>query len=155
MQEQQETNSEKSKATRLVEFLTRVALLRTKLIRDVGEYAHLFWIGDIPKQKGCYTRAWGPNEDFDPDVWIEVQNQHEPELPRVPPMCKEWVERSALLNTCDLPTLQTEITRQVENPVRQMDSDQPEFIFYVDSIEDHPEVPRQGWNSRSRNPCGN
>ena len=146
MQEQQDTHSEKSKAIRLVEYLAKVARLRTKLIRDVDEYAHRFWVGGIPKQKGCYTQAWGPNEDFAPDVWIEVQNQHEPELPRIPPMCEEWVERSARVNTCDLPTLQAEITSQVENPARQTDSGQPEFISYVDSIEDHPEV-RTEWDT--------
>lgn len=140
MQEEKENNNENPKAIRLVEFLTRIALLRTKLIRDLGDYSHVFWIDDIPKQKGCYTRAWGPNEDFDADVWVEVQNQREPELPRVPTICDDWIDRSTLRIKSDLPKLLTEITRQVENPAGQDGNDQPEFVTYLDSLEDHPEV---------------
>ena len=140
MQERKENDNEKSKAIRLVEYLTRIALLRTKLIRDLGDYSHVFWFDDIPKQKGCYTRAWGPNDDFDGDVWVEVQNQPEPELPRVPTICDDWVDRPALRIKSDLPKLLNEITRQVENPTGQDVTDQREFITYLDSLEDHPEV---------------
>ena len=129
-----------TKAIRLVEYLTRIAQLRSKLIRDVTDYTHVFWVGDIPKQKGCYTRAWGSDEDFNADIWVEVQHQPEPALPRLPPLCDDRVDRSSLRDKCDLPKLLEEITRHVENPARQEDSDQPEFVSYVDSLEDHPDV---------------
>jgi hypothetical protein len=116
------------------------------VIRDVDEYAHVFWIDDIPRQRGCFARAWGDNADFSEDVWIEVRNQREPELPRVPPLCEEWVDRSALLNKEEVPSLLSEITRQIENPAGGCDLTEPEFVSYNDTIEDHPEVER-AWDS--------
>ncbi len=59
---------EKSKVIRLVDYLTRLASLRTKIIRDVSEYQNVLWIKDVPRQKGCFTQAWGRDEDFDSDV---------------------------------------------------------------------------------------
>jgi very-short-patch-repair endonuclease len=135
----------RSKANRLVEFLSRIAQLRTKLIRDLSDYARVVWLNDVPRQKGCYAQAWGRDEEFDTDIWIAVQNQREPELPRIPPQCEDWVDRSILRDKCALPKLISEITRQVENPARQDGSDLPEFISYADSIEDHPEL-QTAWN---------
>jgi len=57
---------------RLVEYLTRLASLRAKLVRDIADYEKVFWIRDIPKQKGCFTEAWGRDEDHDSDIWVEV-----------------------------------------------------------------------------------
>ena len=50
---------DESKVTRLVEYLIRLASLRTKIIRDVREYQNVFWINEIPKQKGCFTQGVG------------------------------------------------------------------------------------------------
>jgi very-short-patch-repair endonuclease len=140
MEESTDNVEQESKAIRLLEFLTRIALLRTKLARDVSDYARVFWLDEIPKHKACFTRAWGSDENVDADVWIEVQSQREPELPRIPALCEDWVDRSTLRSTRNLPTLLTELTRQVESPARQDGSDPPEFISFVESIEDHPEV---------------
>src|ERR671924_157744 len=106
-------SAEKSKVIRLVDYLTRLASLRTKIIRDVSEYQNVLWIKDVPRQKGCFTQAWGCDEDFDSDVWIEVQTQHEPELPSVPSLCKDWIEKATLRNKSDRPALRPEITKQV------------------------------------------
>lgn len=91
-------SAEKSKVIRLVDYLTRLASLRTKIIRDVSEYQNVLWIKDIPRQKGCFTQAWGRDEDFDSDVWIEVETQREPELPSAPVSCKDWIDKSSLRN---------------------------------------------------------
>ena len=56
---------EQSKVIRLVEYLTRLAQLRTRIIRNVSEFQNVLWIKDIPKQQECFTQAWGPDEDFD------------------------------------------------------------------------------------------
>jgi len=133
-------SAEISKVIRLVDFLTRLALLHTKITRDVNEYENVLWIKDIPKQKGCYTQAWGRDEDFDPDIWIEIQTKREPELPNLPPLCKDWIEEASLQNKSDIPNLLPEITRQVENPAWKTESDQPEFISQSDHLDDHPEV---------------
>ena len=42
---------EPSKVIRLVEYLTRLAQLRTRIIRNVSEFQNVLWIKDIPKQQ--------------------------------------------------------------------------------------------------------
>lgn len=137
---------ETQKVIRLVNFLTRLALLRTKLIRDIDEYEKVLWISDVPHERGCFTQAWGRNEEHEPDEWLEVQNRRETELPAAPPLCKDWVSPSALRNKNDLPELLPEITRQIQNPDWREGSDQSETIPHTELLEDHPEV-QQAWDS--------
>lgn len=119
----QETHSsERQKVIRLVDYLTRLASLRSKLIRDIGEYENFLWLSDVPHERGCFTQAWGRDEEHEPDEWLEVQNRREPELPAVPPQCKDWVNLAALRNKNDLPKLQT--------------------IPHAERLEDHPEIKR-------------
>jgi len=130
------------KAIRLVEYLTRLASLRTKLIRDISDYEKVLWIKDIPKQKGCFTQAWGRDEDYDSDVWVEVQNRREPELPSVPEDCEDWIGKDTLRNKDEIPELLPEITRQVENPAWREGSDQPQFTQRSERLDDHLEIQR-------------
>ena len=104
-----------AKAIRLIEYLTRVASLRAKIIRDVSDCPQTLWLHEIPKEKGCFSQAWGTDEEYDQDIWIEIQTSHEPELPRVPEVCLDWVNRNTLQKTNDFPELLNEITRQIEN----------------------------------------
>jgi very-short-patch-repair endonuclease len=136
---------QRDKAIRLLEYLLRLASLRTKLSRDVGEYEKVLWISDVPQERGCFTQAWGRDEEHDPDEWIEVQNRREPELPAVPGHCKEWVNSPSLRNKNDLPELLPEITRQIPNPDWREDSDHPETIPRTERLENHPEV-QQAWD---------
>ena len=133
---------DESKVTRLVEYLIRLASLRTKIIRDVSEYQNVFWINEIPKQKGCFTQAWGRDDDFDSDVWIEVQTWREPELPSVPSLCEDWTNEESLRNKDDIPDLLPEITKQVKNSAWQEESNQPEFVSRTQRLDDHPNVQR-------------
>ena len=138
-------DEQKDKVSRLVEYLTQIASLHTRTTRDVDEYQNVLWLKDIPKLKGCFTQAWGREEDFDSDVWIEIQNQKEPPLPGVPPVCEDWVEDESFRNKNDIPDLLTEITRQVENPDWQEGTDQPEFIPHTELLEDHSDV-QEAWD---------
>lgn len=139
-------SSEKAqKAVRLVDYLTRLASLRSKIIRSIDEYQKVLWVEQVPKQKGCFAQAWGRDEDYDSDVWVEVQTRREPELPVVPVMCKDWVNPSSLRNKNDLPEPLPKITRQIQNPDWCEGTDQPETILHTESLESHPEVQR-AWN---------
>jgi len=133
------------KAIRLVNFLLRLANLRAKLIRDIADYEKVLWVSSFPHERGCFTQAWGRDEEHEPDEWLEVQNRREPELPAIPPSCKDWVNLSALRNKNDLPELLPEITRQIPNSDWSEDSDQPETIPHTERLEDHPEV-QQAWD---------
>ena len=138
-------NNHKDKVMRLVEYLTRLAVLRTRTTRDVDEYQNVLWLKNIPKLKGCFTQAWGRDEDFDLDVWIEIQNQKEPPLPGVPSICEDWVEDKSLRDKNDIPELLSEIRKQVENPDWEEGTDQPEFIFHIKRLEDYPDV-QEAWD---------
>ncbi|MDI6813669.1 MAG: AAA domain-containing protein [Desulfitobacteriaceae bacterium] len=133
------------KAIRLMDYLLHLASLRTKLIRDVAEYEKVLWVSDIPYERGCFTQAWGRDEEHELDEWIEVQNRREPELPDIPRNCKEWVNLSTLRDKNDLPELLPEITRQIQNPDWREGSDQPESIPHSERLDDHPEI-QEAWD---------
>jgi len=136
---------EMEKVVRLVDYLQRLATLRTKLIRDISEYEKVLWISDCPRERGCYTRAWGLDEEHEPDEWLEVQGRREPELPSIPVQCTDWVSLSSLRIKTDLPGLLPQITRQIPNPDWRDESDQPETISQVEHLQEHPEV-QQAWD---------
>ncbi len=139
----QQTNShETQKVVRLVDYLLRLATLRTKLIRDIADYEKVLWVSSVPHEQGCFTQAWGRDEEHELDEWLEVQNRREPELPTVPSQCKDWVNLSSLRNKNDQPKLFPEITRQIPKPDWVEDSEQPETIPYTERIEEHSEIQR-------------
>ncbi len=137
--------AQNSKAVRLIEYLLRLASLRTNSVRDIENYERVLWLSDVPQQAGCYARVWGPNEDYDADIWVEVLNRREPELPHVPDECKGWIDPSALRNKQDLPTLAREKTTQTVNPAWHEGSDEPPFVQSTERIEDHAEV-QKAWD---------
>lgn len=135
----------KPKPIRLVEYLTRLASLRTKIVKDVAEYRRTLWIHDIPKEKCCFARAWGdPEEEYDQDIWIEVQLTSEPEFPNVPEICRDWVNWDIVKKTDDLPEIINAITRQVRNPEWKEGMDRSQFINQTIQLEDRPEV-KKAW----------
>ncbi|HNZ20052.1 MAG TPA: AAA family ATPase, partial [Candidatus Hydrogenedentes bacterium] len=131
-----------SKPCRLVEYLLRIATLRSKLIRDIAEYERVLWLSTVPHERGCFTQAWGRDEEHEQDEWLEVQNRREPELPTVPDNCRDWVSLPSLRNKNDLPELLPEITRQIPNPDWGKSSDQPADFPRIERLEQHPEVQR-------------
>lgn len=134
--------SQNEKIVRLIQYLLRLATLRSKLIRDIGNYEKSLWISSVPNEQGCFTQAWGSDEEHESDEWIVVKNPQEPALPAVPVQCTDWVNQAALRNTGELPELLPQITRQVPNPAWREGTEQPETISSVERIEDHPNIQR-------------
>jgi len=135
----------KDKAIRLIEYLQRLASLRTKLVRDLTNYERILWLSSIPQQKGCFTQAWGRDEDYDSDIWIEIQTRREPELPTIPHQCEGWIDKSSLRNKNDLPELLPERIREIKNPEWQQGADQPEYISVTEHLENFPEI-QKAWD---------
>jgi len=129
------------KAVRLIEYLLQLSRLRTKLIRDISEYKVL-WLASVPHERGCFTQAWGRDEEHEPDKWLEVENRREPEVPIVPNQCKDWVNPPSLRNKSEIPELLTKITHQIRNPDWRENSDQPPTIPHTERLADHPDVER-------------
>ena len=61
------------KASRLVEYLIRLTDLQRKSIKDLANYEQVLWFHEVPRLKGCFTPAWGADQDVDDSVWLEVQ----------------------------------------------------------------------------------
>lgn len=137
--------AEREKAIRLVDYLTKLALFRSNPVRDIKEYEKIFWISDVPHEQGCFTQAWGPDEEHEPDEWLEVQNRREPELPAVPPVCKDWVNIEVLREINKLPELLPEITREVSDPDWDEKSDKTKMILRKEFLKDNPEV-QKAWD---------
>jgi hypothetical protein len=133
-----------TRAVRLVEYLTRLASLRTKIVRELSEDSQVLWIHKIPREKGCFAQAWGANEEYD-DIWLEVQSYREPELPSPPEICRRWVNNNTIKDTKDLPVLLETITEQVKNPGWKEGSEQPRYINQTIYLENCHRV-REEWN---------
>jgi very-short-patch-repair endonuclease len=140
------SDQNRAKAIRLIDYLMRLASLRTKIIRDVNEYAQVLWFDQIPREKGCFSRSWGEDEEYSDDVWIEVKTTREPELPEVPLICRDWVNRESLRKTDDLPELMNTIIMQGANPVVQNDISQAQLFGNTAQIENHPNI-KKAWEN--------
>ncbi len=133
-----------TRAIRLVEYLMRLASLRTKIVRELSEDSQVLWIHKIPREKGCFTQAWGANEEYD-DIWLEVQTFREPELPSSPEICLHWINNNTIKDTKDLPVLLETIIEQIKNPGWKEGSDQPQHINQTTYLENCHRV-REEWN---------
>jgi very-short-patch-repair endonuclease len=138
----QQASPRTQKVVRLVNYLSRLATLRTKLIRNIADYERVLWLSTVPREQGCFTQAWGRDNEHEPDEWLEVQNRREPELPVVPSLCKNWVNLSTLRNKKDQPSLLPQFTRQIQNPDWVEGSYHPETIPHSELLENHPEIQR-------------
>jgi hypothetical protein len=133
------------RAIRLVEYLTRLASLRTKIVRELSEDSQVLWIHKIPREKGCFTQAWGISEEYDQDIWMEVQTYREPELPSPPEICLHWINNDTIKDTKDLPRLLETIIEQVKNPGWREGSDQPQYLNQTIYLQNCHRV-REAWN---------
>lgn len=140
------TKHNMGKAIRLLEFLKELASIRAKKVRNINSYEKVLWLKDIPHEDECFTQTWGENVRDDLDVWVEVKRRNEPELPRIPEPCEDWVNESDLKNKSDIPKLNSEIATQLINPDWQEDSDQSRYIDKILKLEDSPEI-QQAWDN--------
>jgi len=132
------------KIIRLVEYLSTLTRINTKIVRTLDDYRKILWIHKIPREpKYCFTQAWGQEEEHDDDIWIEVKKFQEPELPKIPQKCVDWVKQETLRNTKDLPELYDSIS--VERT--EEDPETGEEFTVVDTLylENYPEI-QESWD---------
>ena len=133
----------RDRALRLIQYLQALASLRTKIIRDVSDYEKILWLHEIPREKECVTQAWGPNDDIEPDIWIEVKKRDEPVQPKIPKDCEPWVNKETLKDTEDLPELFTTIRVEVAEQDQQEDTSSP--VYGEQKLEDYPAI-QKAWD---------
>ena len=138
----------RERALRLIRYLQALASLRTKIVRDVEDYKNILWLHKIPPEKGCFTQAWGPNEDIESDIWIEVKKSDEPVRPKVPKICDPWVKKETLKNNGDLPELFPTIKVEVEGQDKQEDTSLP--VYEEQKLENFPAV-QEAWDQYLEN----
>ena len=132
----------KEKTLRLVDYLASLSRLNSRVIRSFDEYNKKLWIWEIPREKNCYTRAWGLPDEHSDDVWIEIKKFPEPPLPKIPDKCRDWVEHESLRNTKDIPLLKDSILvpqEEVEEETGEIITTQTKRVLF-----DFPDI-KTGW----------
>jgi very-short-patch-repair endonuclease len=128
------------KAARLIDYLTAVASLRSKVVRTVDQYDKVFWLDDIPAEKECFSRPQGNADDYSDDIWVEVTAAKEPPFPSPPDSCKDWVDSKLLKE--GTPHLMESIEVEISNPDHSPDNDEPETILETRNLPDYPKVSK-------------
>jgi very-short-patch-repair endonuclease len=141
--QQKQIESISDKALHLVEYLAELAKLNSKIVRQCDEYHKVLWIHSIPNEPQCYTRAWWRPDDHDDERWIEINKCPEPQLPRIPEVCLEWVKQVTLRNVETKPELFPSILRHRQ----EKDPDTGETYTETETVvlADFPQV-QNAWD---------
>jgi len=141
------------KAIRLLEYLEQLNGLRSKVVYDISHYENVLWFFDLPKQKSCFTQAWGPSEDT-PEIWLEIKKEAEPPVPDVPEECEDWVNKETLYQSEELPQLYSSIQHSIEEKIgdelltRAIDLNLPDFPNVQNAWEIYLEKKWLPWMER-------
>ncbi|MCA9643737.1 MAG: AAA family ATPase, partial [Myxococcales bacterium] len=124
----------------IIDFLLEVIRLRSPIQRDFAAKTeeHL-WLADIPNEPGCWTRAWGEDEDRDDTTWLEVAQRPEPPRPALPAVLEPWVELPPGPPSLEiLPRIRETILAPLP-PDRDPDEPPPERTEL--RLANHPDLP--------------
>lgn len=130
------------RAKNLFHFLAEVKKLSSPTVRDYDRYDQIIWVSDIPREKGCYTKAWdliGQPTDVPADNWVEISKPNLTVAPDLPDGLGLFVVESEWRNSATEEPSLIEITR--EQLIRHFLPDEdfePELERH--SINDHEEV---------------
>ena len=139
-----ETKKTSDKIIRLIEYLTALARINAKIVRTLDDYREILWVHNIPREpKHCFTQAWGQEDEYDGDVWIEVKKVQEPELPKIPQKCSDWAKYETLKNTKDLPELHDSIV--VEHTEQDPETEEEFTVTDTLYLENYPDI-QQSWD---------
>lgn len=139
-----ETKKTSDKIIRLVEYLTALARINAKIVRTLDDYRKILWVHNIPREpKHCFTQAWGQEDEYDGDVWIEVKKVQEPELPKIPQKCSDWAKQETLRNTKDLPELHDSIV--VEHTEQDPETEEEFTVTDTLYLDNYPDI-QQSWD---------
>lgn len=131
---------DRNKVVRLIEYLSKLATLRVKIIREIKEYDNVLWLSEIPRDtKKCYTKAWGIPSEIEEDNWIEIQKYPQPELPAPSDICNDWLDSEQLLNIDSQPKL----SELIELEAITEDTDGKNVIHYeTKKLIEYPEIEK-------------
>lgn len=139
-----DTSLNHDKPLRFLDYLTALARVNAKVVRELDEYQKVLWIYEIPREpKYCFARSWGAIEEHIDDIWIEVKKFSEPPLPKIPDTCKDWVKYDTLKNFTDIPELAESITIQK----KEIDTEAGEEVMLSETrnLKEFPQI-QEDWN---------
>ena len=134
------------RAIRLFSFLRELAMLKTKVVRDLGQYEQVVWFGDIPEYKGCFSVLTPETDRLQDTTWLEIKKSPEPKKPPVPPPCLKWLEETDEDNLTTEPQLRDEIPIDTDSTTDYKSNHiSPEQISVaeMEKLSDHPEIIRE------------
>ncbi len=129
-------------AKNLFRFLAEVKKLSSPTIRDYDNYDQIIWVSDIPREKGCFTKAWeliGQPADTSADNWVEIAKPNLTAPPELPDSLDLFVVEQEWRNSVTEQPSLIEVSR--EQLIRHFLPDEdiePEFESH--SINDHEDV---------------
>ena len=129
-------------AKNLFRFLAEVKKLSSPTVRDYDNYDQVIWISDIPRENGCFTKAWeliGQPADTPVDNWVEIAKPNLIAPPELPDSLDLFVLDQEWRNSATEQPSLIEVSR--EQLIRHFLPDEdiePEFENH--SINDHEDV---------------
>jgi len=129
-------------AKSLFRFLAEVKKLSSPTIRDYDNYDQIIWVSDIPREKGCFTKAWeliGQPADTSADNWVEIAKPNLIAPPELPDSLDLFVVEQEWRNSATEQPSLIKVSRELLIRHFLPDEDiEPEFENQ--SINDHEDV---------------
>ncbi|MBI2172029.1 MAG: AAA family ATPase [Chloroflexi bacterium] len=125
MESNQEAESlQREKAVALFTYLKELSLLRSRAVRSFDQYkedGEVLWFSDIPREAGCFSVAWEPDEE--PENWIQVIKPQFRSYPPPSAQLAPWLDEDQLRDSSrDMPDLrQTPIGQSSASSNPQVD----------------------------------
>ncbi len=135
----------RSRSINLFKYLEELAKLRNRPVYDIlssKKYEQILWLSEIPREHGCFTRAWFDEDDKNSEEWIVIKRQPEPRCPSVPKVCRDWVNLQELVDSSKEPTLYEEIIERPPEDEALLEEEEPSGEPNILRLENHPNVSK-------------
>jgi tetratricopeptide (TPR) repeat protein/very-short-patch-repair endonuclease len=137
----------RDRAIRLFKFLRELALLKSKIVRDLSDYENVVWFGDLPEYKNCFSVLISESDNLQDSIWLEIKKGPEPGRPPIPLSCGIWLQEENEEDDLHLePQLRNEITIE-DNPLNS--NPVIDTGGHIERLSDHPEI-LQEWERWKR-----
>jgi superfamily I DNA and/or RNA helicase/very-short-patch-repair endonuclease len=125
----------RDRAVGLFTYLKKIAELRSKPVYKIDDYEKIIWFSEVPKEKECFTPAWGETRTGQEEIWLGIRKVNFIKPPPVPSKILPWVNEQDLFKSDDIPKLQEKIiVSQVDNAETQ-----PQYL----ELSDYPDISEQ------------
>ena len=94
------SDSLRERAIALYTFLKEFAELRSEVVRHLDRYDEVLWLGEIPRERECYSAAWrGARDDAETEAWIEIRKPRLVDAPTPSDELRPWLVESEWQNS--------------------------------------------------------